>query len=96
MKANEILAKHLQAFKNGEIKISSVSPKFQTSKEVLEYLQKGEILPALFNTCAEKTVSITEQMFLYSILKFSSDRIEKKFSNAFIKAVNQLESMVNQ
>lgn len=90
MKASEIFEAHLQAFKKGEIKIDSVSPKFKSATEVKESLERGEILPILFNTCIEKTVSITSQIFVYSILKFSSERTEKQVKAAFIKALNQL------
>ena len=88
--AAEIYNLHLEAFKAGRIQIDSINPKFVNKSDLVTYLQNGEILPIMFNKSVEYSQSITEQMFIYSILRFSSVRTENKCRVKFIIALSQL------
>jgi len=88
--AIEIFNAHLEAFTKGEIKINTISPQFTNSEEVKQYLLGGGVLPVLMNKAIENSQSITEQMFIYNILKFSSERTEKKCKTVFLNALKQL------
>lgn len=87
--ANEIYNLHLEAFKAGLIQVNTSSPKFKTANEVRDYLLNGGVIPALFIRTSE-VMSVTEQVFMFSILSFSSDRMELKFKRAFIGAIGRL------
>lgn len=90
MNSIQIFEKHLTAFKAGQIKINSENPKFKDKNEVKTFLEGGGIIPALFNEAVIHSVSMTEQMFLYTLNSFSSERIEKKLKTAFVKALKQI------
>jgi len=89
MNAIEIWNNHLVKFSKNEFSILD-KPKVSSKNELIENLKIGVVSPQLFFECVSRTQSIMEQMFLSSILKFSSKRCEDKTKKLFVKTLKDL------
>jgi hypothetical protein len=89
MNAIEIWNNHLTQFSQSKFSILD-KPTVKTKNELIENLKNGVVSPQLFFECVSRTQSIMEQMFLTSILKFSSQRCEEKTKKLFLKTLKDL------
>jgi hypothetical protein len=89
MNAIQIWTNHLSKLQQNEFSILD-KPTVKTKNELIENLKSGVVSPQLFFECVSRTQSIMEQMFLTSILKFSSQRCEEKTKKLFLKTLKDL------
>jgi len=89
MNAIEIWNNHLLQLSQSKFSILD-KPKVSSKQELIENLKTGVVSPQLFFECVSRTQSVMEQMFLSSILKFSSQRCEEKTKKLFIKTLKDL------
>jgi hypothetical protein len=89
MNAIEIWSNHLSQFSENKFSILD-KPKVSSKNELIEKLKSGSVSPQLFFECVSRTQSVMEQMFITSILKFSSQRCEEKTKKLFLKTLKDL------
>jgi hypothetical protein len=89
MNAIEIWTNHLSKLSKNEFSILD-KPKVSSKNELIENLKIGVVSPQLFYECVSRTQSVMEQMYLISVLKFSSQSCEDKTKKLFIKTLKDL------
>ena len=90
MNSISIYNNHLEAFQAKKFDIFTETPKVLNSAELKAKLETGEIMPKFFFAVLENTLSVSQQMFFHTILKFSSDRMEVKFKALFLQTLAKI------